>query len=193
MARKLRQIARRESTRLCRRCARLVPEEDYPEGTDWICQTCVADKVPAAMPLEEHGNHQRYNTSKVFAGLRVKKVMQGFLREQYEVEVPSQDGEFFPVAEACVGLYTKTTNMANRLLKEFPQARLFTQGGDGRCVIHLPVAVFPRMARRCGAFKSRAGQPRTEAQIEMQKKAAERLAEHRKTASEQKATQLTLL
>jgi hypothetical protein len=144
------------------------------------------------MPRVDHNGHERYDTTRVFAGYQVKKIKQGGGRDQWEVEVPAKSGDFYPVAEAAVGLLTKTAHTVKILTREFPEVRVFTTGEDGRCVLHFPVTLWPKIARRCGAFKSRAGLPRSDKQLAATQAATAKLAEVRTKAEPSRQMALEL-
>jgi hypothetical protein len=139
--------------RLCRRCARPVPETEFPAG-EWVCAACAGAAAPPAMPLREQGGWLRYDTSKVFAGFKVRKVFQGEGPE-YENEVGSPNGEFYAAGEAAVAFHADGTRWLNLLVAEFPGCLCVTRGDDGRGVVLIPVALFPAVARRVRAYRRR--------------------------------------
>lgn len=166
-------------TRLCRYCAAPHRETDYPEVTDWICQPCRERGILPIIPRVRAGEGQRYDTSTLFAGYRVFKVKlvekgEG-ARAEYETEVRSPSGVFYPVAEAAFAFETRTAKMANILLRKFPQARVQARGDDGAAVLifQADLDLFRQVAQKVGAYKRRQVSDETRAKLAAAREAAQ--------------------
>jgi hypothetical protein len=153
-------------SRMCRRCARSIPETDFPADRGWTCQDCIDGAVMPILPLVAAGEGERYDTSMLFAGYKVVKNPKGD-RAEYENEVHSPVGVFYAVAEAAFGFCTKTTRMANVLQREFPSARVQATGDDGQVRLIFPadLRLFRKVAQKVGAFKPRKVSDETKARL----------------------------
>lgn len=157
----------RERAQMCRRCA--IDTREAELDRNGVCSACLRAGVRPVMPLVTQGDWERYDVSRIFAGLRTYKVRQGDGPE-YQMEARSPCGCFYAAGEACVAFETKAgkTTTANILLREFPRARRFVSGDDGVNVLHVPAAIFPAVAARVGAYRKRVLSPERKAALVLQ-------------------------
>ena len=131
------------------------------------------------MPLITRLGREMYDTSRIFAGLKVKRIGQGDSVHQWEAEVPCRLGVFYAVAENCVGFQSRSGQTASRIMREVPGVRVWSRSDDGSVVLHLDVELFETVAAMVGVRRRRVLSPEQRALSAERLKRA-RLAKSRK-------------